>query len=432
MILNPFILLFYLYVGLGLGMTISAALFTFTMCSHHCSPFISIKVLVLKYAFHWLLWFLKRKHWHAFQKSNEDCTKAQSEFLLKTIRKHQDTAYGKDFNLKEISSVEDFLKKHPLTTYDHYREYIKRVAKGEQDVMFHKKPSVLGKTSGTTGLAKVFPVSEEYMNNITQRGNAVTSALRNQAGIADPKPLQMTCSLLVHGAVGFTEGGTPVGSVTTFMMSEAIREILFCTPPLGASIVHEPTSMYIHALFALRDEHLGSIWSPFASSLFIFFRFLEVSWNMLVQDIRSGSISEKLPSLSPRDREELNRFLYPMPDRANEIERQFRMGFDNIVSRLWPRMPVLYGVTSGSMQPFVQRLKKYSGGEFLAMISIKKLSRILIRQNKHVICQNREEQNCSTPSFFLIFFCCSQMYWLHSRCHILVERSPRHYICSER
>ncbi|XP_041479144.1 jasmonoyl--L-amino acid synthetase JAR4-like [Lytechinus variegatus] len=349
------------YLGLGIGMSICGSLLTFNMCIQYCSPFISIQILILKYAFYWMLWLMKRKHFKSFQKSNEDCTKAQREFLLRTIRTHKDTEYGKDFNLKDINTVEDFIKKHPLTTYNHYRSYIKRVAKGEQGIMFHQKPSVLGKTSGTTGLAKVFPVTEEYMKAITRKGNAITSTLRNRAGIPDLGPLQMTCSLLAHGAIGFSEGGTPVGSVTRFMMSDAIREILFCTPSLGSSIVHEPTSMYIHALFALRDEQLGSIWAPFASSLFIFFRFLEVSWNMLVQDIRNGSISDKLKALSSRDREELNRFLYPMPMRAYEIERQFRKGFDNIVRRLWPRMPVLYGVTSGSMQPFVSRLKKYCG-----------------------------------------------------------------------
>lgn len=45
----------------------------------------------------------------------------------------------------------DFRKRHPITTYEHYRELIGRIAAGEEQVIISEKPLILAMTSGTSG-----------------------------------------------------------------------------------------------------------------------------------------------------------------------------------------------------------------------------------------------------------------------------------------
>ncbi|XP_003725957.2 putative indole-3-acetic acid-amido synthetase GH3.10 [Strongylocentrotus purpuratus] len=355
---------FVVYVTLGWVVTVlmASSLAFLHIGSFDCCQFTPGHVLVLKYIIvYWLGKSKTRKYCESFDCSTKDCSTYQADFLLKKIRRCEDTVYGQDFNFRGISSVEDFIKKHPLTSYDHYQEYIKRVADGEVGVMSYTNPAFLGMTSGTTGNAKLFPVSNENLADLSGSAAAVSTDLQTRLGIEVTGPLVVSCCLLTGVPIGRSEGGIPKGPVTSFMMPDSIKEIIFSTPLVGYKIMDESTAMYVHALFALRDENLSAVWAPFASSLYIFFRLLEASWKKLAQDIRRGSVSDDIPALSDKDRKEINARLLPMPERADELEMQFRIGFDNIVSRLWPRMPSISGTTSGSMQTYVKRLKKYTG-----------------------------------------------------------------------
>ncbi|XP_071483686.1 uncharacterized protein [Diadema antillarum] len=348
-------------IGWGIGMSLGLACMSFHIASFPCSQLIPVSTIMLKYALFWYYKVTWRRRWRTFEKLTHRCTEEQTAVLLQRIRANENTIYGRARQFKFIRSVEDFMRRHPLTTYKDYSGYIKRVANGEIGVMTHNKPSILGKTSGTTGISKQFPISDECLEELTTSATVITNVLRSRHGVANSLTLQMNASLLTASRTSISKGGIPTGPLTTFVIGDDVKELMFTTPLVGFDIGHEPTAMYVHALFALRDEQLGSIWAPFASTIYIFVRFLEISWNMLVNDIRHGTLSGNLEGLSAKEREELSGRLVKMPDRANEVERQFRMGFENIVPRLWPRLIALYGITSGSMQTFTRRLKYYIG-----------------------------------------------------------------------
>lgn len=50
-----------------------------------------------------------------------------------------------------FSDSDDFRARHPITTYEHYREFIQRIAAGEEKVIIAEKPLILAMTSGTSG-----------------------------------------------------------------------------------------------------------------------------------------------------------------------------------------------------------------------------------------------------------------------------------------
>ena len=58
----------------------------------------------------------------------------QEAFLRKMLARDADTEYGRRYGFGDIGSLQEFRDKHPLTKYDHYRDYFQRLADGEKNV----------------------------------------------------------------------------------------------------------------------------------------------------------------------------------------------------------------------------------------------------------------------------------------------------------
>lgn len=50
-----------------------------------------------------------------------------------------------------FSDSDEFRARHPITTYKHYQDQIKRIAAGEEELIIAEKPLILAMTSGTSG-----------------------------------------------------------------------------------------------------------------------------------------------------------------------------------------------------------------------------------------------------------------------------------------
>lgn len=48
----------------------------------------------------------------------------QEDFLLKILKKNSRTKYGEEFKFSRISNRGEFLNCHPITDYDHYKNYV--------------------------------------------------------------------------------------------------------------------------------------------------------------------------------------------------------------------------------------------------------------------------------------------------------------------
>lgn len=64
-----------------------------------------------------------------------DPMRSQEEFVIRLIRENAKTAYGMEKGFSSITSLQAFRERIPLTSYEDYAPYIKRVAEGEQNVL---------------------------------------------------------------------------------------------------------------------------------------------------------------------------------------------------------------------------------------------------------------------------------------------------------
>ncbi|XP_067100775.1 GH3 domain-containing protein isoform X1 [Osmerus mordax] len=280
----------------------------------------------------------------------------QEETLLKRLRKNAQTYYGKQYDFSSIKDCETFCLRHPVTTYEHYRELVKRIALGEDKVIIADKPLILALTSGTSG-ASAMLLSTKDTNTEFLRGVAVCLDAMWGAFPAS-ESLQRTTKLFYTPTFRQSEAGIPIGPNSSTPASSRHMLNLYTTPAPAFQVPSEKDTLYLHLLFALKDPSVGTLESNFASTVFYAFSALQDCWQELVEDIELGHISQKL-ALESAVRTSLESLMKPDPGRASELRAQFHQGFLGIAKRLWPQLNLVLTVDSGSNQIYGEMLRDH-------------------------------------------------------------------------
>ena len=128
------------------------------------------------------------------------------------IEKAKNTTFGSEHHFGQIKTYEDFKKYVPIRDYEELSPYIKRVAAGEENVLWPGKPAYLTKTSGTTSGIKYIPISKESMpEHIKAARNALLSYI-HETGKADFLDGKM---IFLQGSPVLTEkAGIPTGRLS--------------------------------------------------------------------------------------------------------------------------------------------------------------------------------------------------------------------------
>ena len=98
-------------------------------------------------------------------KNQDEANRIQLKVLKNLILKSKNTKFGIDHNFKEINNYHEYTERVPVREYENIRDYIELVRKGENDILWPKKPMYFAKTSGTTSGAKYIPITKESLNN---------------------------------------------------------------------------------------------------------------------------------------------------------------------------------------------------------------------------------------------------------------------------
>lgn len=122
-------------------------------------------------------------------------------------------------------------------------------------------------------------------------------------------------------------------------------------------------SLYCHLLCGLisRDD-VQVVSSTFAHSIVHAFRTFEQVWEELVTDIRVGSLSNRITV--PSVRAAIAKLLKPDPELADLIHSKCS-GLSNwygLIEELFPNTKYIYGIMTGSMEPYLIKLRHYAGG----------------------------------------------------------------------
>lgn len=121
-------------------------------------------------------------------------------------------------------------------------------------------------------------------------------------------------------------------------------------------------SLYCHLLCGLIfREEVQLVSSTFAHSIVHAFRTFEQVWEDLCTDIREGVLTSSVTG--PSIRMAMSKLLKPNPELANLISKKC-MGLSNwygLIPALFPNCKYIYGIMTGSMEPYLKKMRHYAG-----------------------------------------------------------------------
>jgi len=95
----------------------------------------------------------------------------QKEIFFNLIKKAQKTEFGRQHGFDDITSISTFQEQVPVNTYDDIKGLIKRVLRGEANVLWPGVTHWFAKSSGTTSdKSKFIPVTEDSLKECHFRG----------------------------------------------------------------------------------------------------------------------------------------------------------------------------------------------------------------------------------------------------------------------
>ncbi|XP_068665202.1 jasmonoyl--L-amino acid synthetase JAR4-like [Aristolochia californica] len=302
-----------------------------------------------------------------FEAMTKDAGRVQQETLQRILEENGNAKYLQQFGLGGRTDPQSFKACVPLCTHTDLEPYILRIVDGDTSpVLTGKSIKALSLSSGTTqGKPKFVPFNEELIHSTLQIYKTSFAFRNREYPIHGGKSLQFIYS----SKQSKTKGGLPSSTATTNLFrcehfKQTLKSIMSesCSPDevIFGSDFHQ--SLYCHLLCGLiYSDEVQIISSTFAHSIVHAFRTLEQVWEELCTDIREGVLSSRITV--PSMREAVSKLLRPNPELADSIYKKCT-GLSNwygVIPELWPNAKYVYGIMTGSMLPYLKKLRHYAG-----------------------------------------------------------------------
>ncbi|XP_057720681.1 jasmonoyl--L-amino acid synthetase JAR4-like [Arachis stenosperma] len=302
-----------------------------------------------------------------FETLTKDAGRVQRETLKRILEDNASAEYLQNLGLNGRTDPESFKACVPLVTHKELEPYIHRIIDGDTSSILTGKPiTTLSLSSGTTqGKPKYLPWNDELFETTMQIYQTSFAYRNREFPIKNGKALSF-----IYSSKQFkTKGGVAAGTATTnvFRNSRYKREMKAlqsqcCSPD---EVIFGPDffqSLYCHLLCGLIfHEEVQLVSSVFAHSIVHAFRTFEQVWEELCTDIKQGVLSSRITV--PSIRAVMSKLLKPNPELANLIHAKC-VGLSNwygLIPELFPNAKYVYGIMTGSMEPYLKKMRHYAG-----------------------------------------------------------------------
>ncbi|MBR0399386.1 MAG: GH3 auxin-responsive promoter family protein [Mogibacterium sp.] len=287
--------------------------------------------------------------------------------LQKILKSSCDTEYGKKYGFADITSREEYQEKVPLSTYDDYSSYIKRMMNnGEQNLITGKRIKFYSATSGTVRERKMIPtaaafdqlkgsilLADDLFKAMRMKGlkrlwgkGLLTTEIMPMSSEKDKNGLKVDVGVISAYAVGILKFLLPVliSQPGDTLLNPEIRDM-----------------RYIKSRYAMQDRELTYLGGVFTTALVDYIDYIKKNHEMLIHDIETGTIDTSV-DISLRMRQKLEKELSPDPVRAAEL----RAVFDDpdggpLLDRMWPDLAMMCFVGTGDFMPFTRKARAEAG-----------------------------------------------------------------------
>ncbi|MBA0860737.1 hypothetical protein Goshw_020671 [Gossypium schwendimanii] len=301
-----------------------------------------------------------------FEVMTKDAENVQRETLKMILEENGCAEYLQNMGLNGRTDPESFKACVPLVTHKDLEPYIQRVADGAFSPILTGKPiTTISLSSGTTqGKPKFVPFNDELMETTLQIYHTSFAFRNREFPIENGKALQFIYS----SKQSKTKGGLFAGTATTnvfrnsqFKKAMTAMQSECCSPDevIVGPDFHQ--SLYCHLLCGLIfHEEIQLVSSTFAHSIVLAFRTFEQVWEELCDDIREGVLTSRITF--PSVRSAMAKLLKPNPELADLIEKKCSRlsNWYGLIPELFPNVKYIYGIMTGSMEPYLKKLRHYA------------------------------------------------------------------------
>ncbi|XP_058738741.1 jasmonoyl--L-amino acid synthetase JAR4-like [Vicia villosa] len=302
-----------------------------------------------------------------FESMTKEAEKVQRETLRRILENNSSAEYLQNLGLNGRTDPESFKACVPLATHKDLEPFIYRILDGDDSpILTGKSITTMSLSSGTTqGKPKYIPWNDELFESTMQIYKTSFAFRNREFPIKNGKALNF-----IYGSKQFkTKGGLIATTATTnvfrnpsYKPTMKSLQSQCCSPDeviFGGDFFQ---SLYCHLLCGLIfREEVQLVSSTFAHSIVHAFRAFEQVWEDLCNDIREGVLSSRVTV--PSIRTAMSKLLKPNPELANVIHKKCS-GLSNwygLIPELFPNAKYIYGIMTGSMEPYLEKLRHYAG-----------------------------------------------------------------------
>ena len=293
--------------------------------------------------------------------------KTQEKVLNFLMKKNADSEIGRKYGFKDIHNAKEYQDNVPLSEYSDYYDDIQRMINGEKNILTSYKIKKYVETSGSVGRPTVIPLSSKALWDIQCMGFCAPVACAadyiEKHGSKFPRQRGLLAFSVRGKRLKNGERCCCTVSCVPFFVLKPFTDF-FATTPKCVLFSEEPDKLnlqYLILRYALTERNVTYLGSMVVTLTLTVLGYLEKNWEMLCDDIEKGIINDSIKM--PADiRAKLTKKLKPDPVRAEELRQIFKEGFDEpVAKKIWPKLGWMYGMISGSLSAYSEKIKKYVG-----------------------------------------------------------------------
>jgi hypothetical protein len=289
-----------------------------------------------------------------FTRATKDVKATQLSVLDEILRYAADTVFAREHGFDAICNHRDFAKNVPVADYEDLRPYIDRHTKGEENVLFPGKPIMYNRSSGTTALPKLIPITPYNLERtIKDRGKLwLYGLVRDFPGIYKGKDL----TLVSPAVEGHVADGTPFGSLSGLVYESipGFMKLVHSAPECAMIIEDYNAKIYSLLRFALPSD-ITSIFTGNPSTVHNLVTKADLFKESLIRDIRDGTLKKDL-DIDPRIRAEMEDRLSPDPDRGAALDKLAGASDALRPADYWPNLRLVHTWKNGNCRLVIPKL----------------------------------------------------------------------------
>lgn len=318
-----------------------------------------------------------RKFLKYFEEITKNPQEESSKFLFKLLDDNKDTEYGKKYNFKDITSIEDYQKMVPIICYDDIARDIERMKAGEKNILTAYNFNHMNRTSGTTGEPKLIPLTDKQTEIFMKYESQYMQGILDKC--LDSSWVEGKFFSTTEGSHIKLESGITAGAASSIIADtlkgdlepySSLFKAIYTSPAEAMVPSPDIDTKYIHLRFAIMEKNIVGISSSLYSLVVIFMDYLYNNYEIFINDIEKGTIDSGI-KLPDDVRETLLAKIEPMPERAQELREIFKNGPDiPFMPLIWPKLQYIVGIGTGDLSSYDKILKeRFHGGKIHSLYS---------------------------------------------------------------